>query len=389
MAEQRQDAPVIRLVDSIIADAIQKGASDIHFEPLENGLRVRYRIDGILYDQDPVDAKNMQQVVSRLKIIAHIDIAERRVPQDGTFQITDKKGITDFRVSTFPSVHGETVVIRILDRSTSLMQLDQLGFDAQMLSAIKKIMQRSHGFFLVSGPTGAGKTTTLYAALAALNSTEKNCITLEDPVEYHVAGITQGQIHPEAGFTFEKGMRALLRQDPDIVLVGEIRDAQTAHIALQAALTGHLVLSTVHTNDAPSVIMRLMDMGIEPFLINAALSGVLAQRLARRICQACRESYAPSAEEKALLHQHGYECDLLYRGVGCDSCGGIGYKGRVGIFQLLHITSDLRALIVQHPQSDALHAQAARDGMHTLFDDGMVKVRSGLLSLHELIRVVA
>lgn len=388
MAE-KLDAPVIRIVDAIIDLALTRRASDIHVEPTEHNLRIRYRIDGILYDQEAVDAKHMQQVISRLKVMAHIDIAERRVPQDGTFQQTHNKTVIDFRVSTFPSIYGETVVIRILDHSAALMQLDQLGMNAQMLATVHELTRRSHGFFLVAGPTGSGKTTTLYATLAGLNSSEKNCITLEDPVEYHIDGITQGQIHPEAGFTFEKGMRALLRQDPDIVLVGEIRDAQTAHIALQAALTGHLVLSTVHTNDAPTVIMRLIDMGIEPFLINAALSGVLAQRLARTICAACKVDYQPSAQEQIFLKQHGYAAAQLYKGAGCDACGRIGYKGRVGIFQLLPISADLRALIVQHPQFDALQAQATKDGMRTLLDDGMEKVRAGIIPLQELIRAVA
>ncbi len=284
------------------------------------GLRIRYRIDGVLYDQSPIEKQLMHQVISRFKVLSHIDITEKRIPQDGKFRCTVAGQAIDLRVSTFPSLYGEKLVVRILDRTQTAIALENLGFSAAMLDAVQRLVVRSNGFFLATGPTGSGKTTTLYALLASLNASDKNIITLEDPVEYSVDGITQGQIYPDAGFTFEKGIRALLRQDPDIVMVGEIRDRQTAQTAIQAALTGHLVLSTVHTNDAVTVIMRLMDMGIEPFLINAALTGVVAQRLARKICTACRVQVVPNDQEKLLLERLHIACDVVSRGQGCAAC---------------------------------------------------------------------
>jgi type II secretory ATPase GspE/PulE/Tfp pilus assembly ATPase PilB-like protein len=335
-----------------------------------------------------IEKKVMQHVISRVKVLARIDITEKRVPQDGKFRINVAEQAIDLRVSTFPSLHGEKVVIRILDRAHSRITVDNLGLAEGMLQPFKELVQRSSGFFLSTGPTGSGKTTTLYAALSAINAPDKNIITLEDPVEYNVQGITQGQIHPEAGFTFEKGMRALLRQDPDVVMVGEIRDRQTASIAIQAALTGHCVLSTVHTQDAVSVIMRLMDMGIEPFLINAALTGVLAQRLARRICDACKVSVEPHEYERMVCDRLGIELTNMYKGVGCDACFHVGYKGRVGIFELLTMTSALRALVVQQPSYEALYAQARKDGMRTLKEDGAHKVQAGVITVQELARVL-
>jgi len=385
---KRDDVPVIQLVDSLVKNAVIRSASDIHVEPTPAGARVRYRVDGVLYDQDVLPRSIMNQVISRLKILANINIAEKRIPQDGKFRISLDGNDVDLRVSTFPSIHGQKVVIRILDRSKTMINLDSLGFKQKMLTTFDKLVHRSSGFFLVTGPTGSGKTTTLYAALSALNTPEKNIITLEDPVEYNLSGITQGQIHPGAGFTFEKGIRAVLRQDPDIAMIGEIRDKQTAKIAIEAALTGHAVFSTLHTNDAPGAIMRLMDMGIEPFLINAALTGVLAQRLARKICDNCRESYAPNEEEKKLLSQFSVSLKQLYRGKGCDACFNLGYSGRVGIFELLVMTSDLRSLIVHRPIFDAIYQQARSDGMQTLLDDGIKKVEAGIISLRELGRTI-
>jgi len=387
--EQQSDEPVIQLVDFILKKAIAHSASDVHFESMENALRVRYRIDGALYDQPPVEKKVMNQLLSRIKVLAHIDITERRIPQDGKFRIMSGRESIDLRVSTFPSIYGEKIVVRILDRARNTIKLEQLGMSTQMLAAFKELLHRSHGFFLVAGPTGSGKTTTLYAALSVLNSPERNIITLEDPVEYNLDGITQGQINEDVGFTFEKGLRALLRQDPDIVMVGEMRDRQTAQIAVEAALTGHLVLSTVHTNDAPSVIMRLMDMGIEPFLINAAITGVLAQRLARKICTSCRQEAEPTVEQQIILNRLGIDCDTLYSGKGCDACLQLGYKGRVGIFELLVMDTDLRALIVQHPVFDAIYAQARASGMQSLLEDGTRKVQEGIITLDELVRAIA
>lgn len=379
---------VIGLVDALIERAVLVGASDIHIEPRKELASVRYRHDGILHEQEPIPARCVQQVIARCKVLGSMNIAERRIPQDGKYNKTVRGTTIDFRISTFPGIYGEKVVIRILDRSQHMVALDNLGLSQKLCDSFRELLAKPSGFLLVAGPTGSGKTTTLYAALAELNTNERNIITLEDPVEYDLPGITQGQIRPEAGFTFEKGIRALLRQDPDIIMVGEMRDAQTASIAIQAALTGHGVLSTVHTNDAPSVIMRLMDMGIEPFLINAAVSGVLAQRLARTICSSCCESYEPSSEERAMLEKLGMSIDTLHKGMGCDSCDGRGYKGRTGLFELLPIDSTLRSLIMRDPSRDHIYEHARNNGMQTLRDDGLEKVRTGMITLQELVRVV-
>jgi len=380
--------PVITIVDQVLQQAIAGDASDIHFEPTQKDLRMRFRVDGVLLDQGSIDASIMPQVISRLKVLAHIDIAEKRIPQDGKFSMQVQSKLIDLRVSTFPSLYGQKVVVRVLDRAAYAMTLEKLGFSESMFTQIQMLMRRPNGFFLVTGPTGSGKTTTLYAALAALNATEKNIVTLEDPVEYNLEGITQGHINPDAGFTFEKGIRAVLRQDPDVLMVGEVRDKQTARVAIEAALTGHVVLSTLHTNDAPSAIMRLMDMGIEPFLINASLTGVLAQRLARKICTQCRQQVSAIDQEKQLLERFGMQDTILYKGVGCSACNHLGYKGRVGIFELLGMTSALRALVVHHPIFDDIYAQALRDGMCTLQQDGIHKVQNGTITLEELVRVV-
>lgn len=388
MMNQEQDFPVVSLVDAVLFQAITRSASDIHFEPTENRLRVRMRMDGMLYDQDPIDHAVMHQFLSRLKVLANINIAVKRVPQDGIFRLAYQGQDIDLRVSTFPTVLGEKIVVRILDRAQQMLGLEPLGFSSTMFAQVVQLFKTSSGFFLVSGPTGSGKTTTLYGAINNINCTQKNIITLEDPVEYFIPGISQGQIHPDAGFTFEKGIRSVLRQDPNVIMVGEIRDKQTAHTAIEAALTGHLVLSTIHTNDAVSVVMRLMDMGIEPFLINASLSGVLAQRLARKICTQCKISRAPTDQEKAVLDKHAIHIDVVYQGAGCDACMGLGCKGRIGIFELLVPSSKLRSLMVQHPSFDALYAQALTEGMTTLFADGVQKVKEGVISLPELVRVV-
>lgn len=376
------------LVEQLIRDAIHASASDIHFEQEPTGLRIRYRIDGVLYDQPSLDAALIQQIISRLKICAQIDIAQKRLPQDGKFSIMHNHHEIDLRVSTFPAVHGEKVVIRILDRTQHMIALNQLGMHATMCAQFTQLIDRPTGFILVTGPTGSGKTTTLYAALNRLNSSEKNIVTLEDPVEYNLPGITQGQISPETGFTFERGIRHLLRQDPDIAMIGEIRDKESARIGIEAALTGHLVLSTLHTNDAPSAIMRLMDMRIEPFLINASITGILAQRLVRMICSSCKIEYAPDQDERAQLHRYGIALERLYKGRGCVACNQLGYKGRTGIFELLHMSNALRALIVQQPNFDQIIAQTQRDGMQTLLADGFDKVAVGIITLQELLRVI-
>ena len=379
---------IIEIVNALISDAIEHQASDIHLESQPDALRVRWRIDGVLYDKEPIESFFMAQVLSRIKVLAHIDITERRIPHDGKFKILFNGQEIDLRISSFPSIHGEKIVIRILDRAHHMITLDKLGFSDGMLDSFKALLSRSSGFFLVSGPTGSGKTTTLYAALSGLNSPEKNIITLEDPVEYSLEGITQSQIHPEAGFTFEKGIRSLLRQDPDVVMIGEIRDRQTAQVAIEASLTGHVVLSTIHTNDAPTVIMRLIDMGIEPFLVNAAVSGVLAQRLARTICPACKIQVEPTDGECAMLKRLGVEPMMLSVGTGCPACFNLGYKGRIGIFELLTMTPKLRSLIMQRPSLDVILNQALEDGMQTLLADGIQKMKAGIITLPELIRTV-
>ncbi len=383
------ESPIVLLVDALLHQAVLRGASDIHCESTQSGLKIRERIDGVLYDGQTIDAQTAPQILARIKVLAHIDSSQKRIPQDGKFCMTIEGHEIDFRVSTFPGIHGEKIVIRILDRSNQAIALDQLGFLPPMFEQINQLVTKSSGFFLVSGPTGSGKTTTLYAILSALNSPDKNIITLEDPVEYNVAGITQGQIHPEAGFTFEKGMRALLRQDPNIIMIGEIRDKQSAQIAIEASLTGHVVLSTIHTNDASSVIMRLIDMGIEPFLINAALSGMLAQRLARVICDCCKTKYQPTVEEQQFIEKHRLPITQLYQGAGCAQCRGTGYNGRTGVFELVTMTPQLRTLISQEPIFDTIVTQARADGSPSMLFDGAHKVQEGIITLQELMRAVS
>jgi type II secretory ATPase GspE/PulE/Tfp pilus assembly ATPase PilB-like protein len=382
------DQSVVARVEALLNDAIEHRASDIHLEPTRDELCVRFRIDGVLITQKPFSASLSASIIARLKVLANMNIAERRVPQDGKFHVMHAGNEIDVRISTFPCLYGEKMVIRILDRMVQTISLDSLGFEPAMLDVFKRLMQRHSGFFLVTGPTGSGKTTTLYAALSLLNNPEKNIATLEDPVEYSLAGINQAQINVPAGFTFEKGIRSLVRQDPDIIMVGEIRDKITARIAIEAALTGHLVLSTLHTTDAPSAIMRLMDMGIEPFLINAALSGVLAQRLVHKLCVDCRQQRTATAEEQNLLQSLGIDTTMVYESSGCVSCDHLGYKGRVGIFELLEITPELRSLIIMSPQFDEIYNQALADGMKTLASDGAHKVKEGIISLADYSRII-
>lgn len=385
---EQKDRSITTIVNDIIEQAISIKASDIHLEPTENDLRVRYRVDGVLIPQGLLPAAFALQLISHIKVLAHIDISEKRVPQDGKFQFLIAGNSIDLRVSTFPSIYGEKVVIRILDARERSVALEQLGLSEILFEQFNSLIGRSSGFILVTGPTGCGKTTTLYAALSHINAPDKNIITLEDPVEYHIDGITQGQIHPEAGFTFVRGMRSLLRQDPDIALIGEIRDKESAQIAIEAALTGHLVLSTLHTTNAPSAIMRLMDMGIEPFLINASITGVMAQRLARRLCLQCRYEVEPSADEQKILKKLKLSLKKIWKARGCSACSHVGYKGRIGLFELLMVTPALHSLIVQQPLYDVIYAQSCTDGMKTLMQDGIEKLRCGLISLEELVRVV-
>jgi len=382
----------VQIVEQVLAQAVQASASDVHFEPTLTGLRVRYRIDGVLSDQALIDLSLMSQVLSRIKVLADIDISQKRVPQDGKFKITYQANHNrqiDLRVATFPSATGEKIVLRILDRDLQPLQLAELGLPSELLSQLSKLIQRPNGFLLVTGPTGSGKTTTLYAALQTLNTPERHIITLEDPIEYHLAGITQGQIFTEAGFTFARGVRALLRQDPDIVLIGEIRDPETAKIAIEAALAGRMVFSTLHTNSAPSAVMRLIDMGIESFLINAAVTGVLAQRLVRKLCDYCKISSQPTVAEQNFLKKYNLDLNLLYHSQGCTQCHNLGYRGRLALFELLLITDALRELISVRPNLTALEQQAISDGMRSLILAGLDHVATGHISLTELVRVVA
>lgn len=379
---------VVVIVHEMLKAAVAQRASDIHCEPTAQAVRIRFRIDGVLYDQPCESTIMLEQLISCIKVMAHLDIAEKRLPHDGKFQFEYDGRPVDVRVSTFPSEHGENMVLRMLDRAEHMINLQNLGFSESMLAHIVSWIDRQQGFIIVTGPTGSGKTTTLYAALAYLNSPEKHIVTLEDPIEYHLEGITQGHINTEVGFTFERGIRAMLRQDPDIVMVGEMRDQQTAGIAIEAALTGHLVLSTMHTNDAPGALMRLMDMGIEPFLINAALTGICAQRLARKLCDACKIKRAPTLQEEELLRHYQHSLKHVYDAPGCAACDGRGVKGRIGIFQLMKITEELRALITHNPHIDAVTTQAYADGMEPLFADALTKVKEGVISLNEMLRVV-
>jgi general secretion pathway protein E len=392
LRDMAREAPTIQLVNLLLLRAIQMGASDIHLEPFENDFRVRYRKDGILYEAES-PPKGLQAVVlSRLKIMARLDIAERRLPQDGRFRLKVKGHDIDFRVSTIPTLLGESMVIRILDREKLVFDLHGLGFPDRELQQFTDLIHKPYGMVLVTGPTGSGKTTTLYAALELINSSEKKIITIEDPVEYRLAGITQMQVKPSIGLTFARGLRHIVRQDPDVVLVGEIRDRETADIAVHAALTGHLVFSTLHTNDAPGAATRLMEMGIEEFLLASAVLGILAQRLVRLICPECRTPLPREAAEQELRRARndtirGGEIQQLYVGSGCPACAHTGYQGRTGIYELLLIDEEVRQLLLQRADANTLRQAAIRRGMLTLAADGWNKVAQGLTTVQEVLRV--
>lgn len=391
LRDMAREAPTIQLVNLLLLRAIQMGASDIHLEPFENDFRVRYRKDGILYEAES-PPKGLQAVVlSRLKIMARLDIAERRLPQDGRFRLKVKGHDIDFRVSTLPTLLGESMVIRILDRETVIFDLQGLGFPDRELRQFIDLIHRPYGMLLVTGPTGSGKTTTLYAALELINAPEKKIITIEDPVEYRLAGVIQMQVKPSIDLTFARGLRHIVRQDPDVVLVGEIRDRETADIAVHAALTGHLVFSTLHTNDAPGAITRLMEMGIEEFLLSSAVLGILAQRLVRLICPECREPLPReiATREISRARNGAFPGDLqqLYKGAGCPACAHTGYQGRSGIYELLLIDDELRRLILARADAANLRQAAINNGMLTLAADGWRKVAQGLTTVEEVLRV--
>lgn len=381
------EPPVVRLVNLTLVQALNDSASDIHIEPEEDIIKVRYRIDGILRDRTALPKYLQSAIISRLKILSNLNIAERRSPQDGRFQMKMESRQIDIRVSIVPTIYGENVVMRLLDRSSAVLSLTRLGFSKEVLEKYEKLIHKPYGIVLVCGPTGSGKTTTLYASLNTINSKEKNIITIEDPVEYHLGGIRQIQLDPKANVTFANGLRSILRQDPDIIMVGEIRDRETAEIAIQAALTGHLVFSTLHTNDAPGAVTRLIDMGIEPFLISSSLAGVLAQRLVRTICKECKEEYAPGDEVlKDAGKVSGSEVKF-YRGKGCHKCLNSGYKGRVAIFELMLIDDKTRGLITSKAPREELKKQTQALGMLTLKDDGLEKVRQGITTVEEILRL--
>lgn len=378
---------VIRMVNLIIMTAIKDGASDIHIEPEEDTLTIRIRVDGMLHEINSPPKHLQSAIISRIKIMANLDIAERRMPQDGRFSIKTESKDVDVRVSCMPTIYGENVVLRLLNVASALLPLKDLGFAAQVLERYEKLIIRPHGIILVTGPTGSGKTTTLYGSLNKINTVEKNIITIEDPVEYKLSGIRQIQVNPKVALTFANGLRSILRQDPDVVMVGEIRDPETAEIAIQAALTGHLVLSTLHTNDAPSALTRLIDMDVEPFLASSSIIGILAQRLVRKICQGCKEKYTPTKEAlKDIGLKAGEELDF-YRGKGCPKCLNTGYKGRIGIYELLVPDDKIRNAIISKAPAEDIKKLAVSSGMVTLMEDGIEKVKEGITTVEEILRV--
>jgi type IV pilus assembly protein PilB len=388
------DAPLVRLVNSVIFQAAEDGASDIHFEPLEDSLLVRFRVDGVLHEVQRIPKRMAPGVTTRLKVLAKLDIAERRKPQDGRISLNAAAAgrTLDIRLATLPTVEGESIVMRLLDKSKKAPTLQELGMSDEMRTALEELIRKPTGALLVTGPTGSGKSTTLYAALTEINRPEINIITVEDPVEYRLSGVNQVQINQKAGLTFATALRSILRSDPDVVMVGEIRDGETAKISIEAALTGHLVLSTLHTNDAPQALTRLGEMGVEPFLIGAAVSAVVAQRLARKLCTHCCEMYTPSVDElmKARVSREVAAASdgmVFYRKKGCPRCNQTGYKGRIGVYQLLTMSEQLETLAVTKASREDIERAAIGEGMRTLWDDGLAKVAAGLTSIEELARV--
>lgn len=389
LKQESEDAPVIKLVNAILTDAIEKNCSDIHIEPYEKSFRVRFRIDGSLYEVMKPPMKMKNAILSRIKIMSKLDIAERRLPQDGRIKLKLGKGREmDYRVSVLPTLFGEKIVLRLLDKSNLQLDMTKLGFEEKQLQDFKDAIYKPFGMVLVTGPTGSGKTTTLYSALAELNKTTENISTAEDPIEFNLEGINQVQMHEEIGLTFASALRSFLRQDPDIILVGEIRDFETAEIAVKAALTGHLVLSTLHTNDAPSTVNRLLNMGIEPFLVSSSVNLVLAQRLARKICTQCK---APIEIQKDQLEKLGvlpeeYNDAVLYKGTGCDACNGIGYKGRIALYEVIPMSEPIRELILQGASSIEIKKEAITLGMKTLRQSGITKMLQGVTTLEEVLK---
>ncbi len=387
-----EDAPIVKLVNAIMTQAVGDRASDVHLEPAEKNVRIRFRVDGVLHEPMPPAPKNIQGgLISRLKVMADLNIAEKRVPQDGRISMKVGGRALDLRVATLPTVWGEKVVIRVLDKSNALLKLEDLGFLEGPYKRYAESFRKPYGAILVTGPTGSGKSTSMYATLNILNEEDKNIITVEDPVEYRLPGVNQVQVNPKAGLTFASALRSILRADPDIVLIGEIRDKETATIAIEAALTGHLVLSSLHTNDAPSAISRLIEMDVETFLVASAIDCVIAQRLGRKLCERCKVGYAP---EHAELEAAGYpewlwgEITEIYKAVGCPACSNTGYRGRIGLYEVMPMTEEIERLTVERASSESIKTVAVQQGMITLRDDGLEKVRMGVTSLEEVARVV-
>jgi len=390
LLDETSDAPIIRLVNLMLSQAVKARASDIHIEPYQNTFKIRYRVDGILYDKLTPPKRIQSTLVSRVKIMAKMNIAEKRLPQDGRIEIRIADKNVDIRVSTIPTAFGERVVLRLLDKSTVLLKLTDIGMSEDKLKVFdRQLIRAPHGIMLVTGPTGSGKTTTLYGALSTINTPEINIITIEDPVEYQIDGIAQIQVNPKINLTFAKGLRSIVRQDPDVILVGEIRDMETAEIAIQSALTGHLVFSTLHTNDSASAVTRLIDMGTEPFLVTSSVIAILAQRLVRVICKNCREAYTPDKESLASIgiSPEALNGEDIYRGKGCPACLQTGYRGRTGIFEFMIMDDAVKSLILKTSDSNAIKREAVESGMLTIRQDGAQKVLNGITTIEEVFRV--
>jgi general secretion pathway protein E len=390
LKELASEAPVIKRVNQILQKAVASNASDIHIEPFENLLKVRFRVDGLLRNEDAPSAQDSAAIISRIKIMANLNIAERRLPQDGRFKVRIHGDNIDLRVSTLPTLHGESVVLRLLRRNDVELDFTYLGIEQDLTNQILKVLDNPHGIILVTGPTGSGKTTTLYAALKYLNRPDRKIITVEDPVEYNIDGVNQIQVKPDIGLTFANALRSIVRQDPDIIMIGEMRDQETAKIAVQSALTGHLVLSTIHTNDAVSSITRLMDMGVENYLIASTVNAIMAQRLVRKLCNKCKKPYSPSNEEISKLKLDKYLSDkdrIIYQAKGCDECGHTGYSGRSAIIELLLISNEVRKMISNSADAEEIYLTARKEGLRIMFEDGMRKVAKGITTIQEVLRI--
>jgi len=386
------EAPVIRLVNLMTARAVESRASDIHIEPFENRLKIRYRVDGVLREVESPPSRLSAAVISRIKIMAKLNIAERRLPQDGRIQLRAQGKEIDLRVSTVPTLYGESVVMRILDKASVVLDFAKLGFSSRTLKRFLDVLHQPHGIILVTGPTGSGKTTTLYTALQTINTPERKILTVEDPVEYQLEGVNQIQVKAQINLTFANALRAIVRQDPDVIMIGEMRDVETAGIAVQSALTGHLVLSTLHTNDAAGSITRLLDMGVEDYLLTSTINGILAQRLVRLLCTQCRQPYPalPELADELRLHRFSDGRDItLYKPVGCEQCGGTGYRGRAAIMEFLVMSDPLRRMVLKHADAGELQAAAQKEGMDTMYEDGLCKAVAGLTTIEEVLRVTS